>query len=91
MLRRRRAQGRETAGHVESDILCANEAGAREEAARQQATETEGAEWIYLRRDRDKQWVARRWTGQGDGPEPKRTKFGIAREVIAELLNPTNW
>jgi hypothetical protein len=55
-------QGRDAQveNHGPTDILCADEASAREEAARRQLTDTEDAEWIYLRRDRDKQWVARR-------------------------------
>jgi hypothetical protein len=72
------------------DLLCPSEASARDEAARRQATETEGAEWIYLRRDRDKQWVVRRWTGD-EGPAPRDPASKVVKEFFGEFLNPFNY
>jgi hypothetical protein len=74
------------------DIVCPDEASARAEAARQQAMETEGAEWIYLHRDRDQQWVARRWVD--DGVDRGSSSGGVGEvigEVVVEALNPFNW
>ena len=74
------------------DIQCADEASARAEAARRQAGETEdGVEWIYLHRDRDGQWVVRRYTGESDSPEPESRTSRVAGEVIGGLVDPTNW
>jgi hypothetical protein len=74
------------------DIVCPDEASARAEAARQQAMETEGAEWISLHRDRDRQWVARRWVddavdrGSGSGGVGE-----VIGEVVVEALDLLDW
>ncbi len=69
-------------------VPCADEGSAREEAARQQAAETGGAEWLYLRVDG--QWVARRYVKE----EAQREKM-TWRERLASaswgLLDPSTW
>lgn len=87
---------RDEAGEIREvpplDIVCPDETSARAEAARQQTMESEGAEWIYLRRDRDQQWVARRWVD--DGVDRGSGSGGIddtIGEVVVEALNPFNW
>jgi len=74
------------------DIHCADEASARAEAARRQAEEADdGVEWIYLHRDRDDQWVARRYTGDVGAPEAEGRTSRVMSEVIGELIDPTTW
>jgi hypothetical protein len=89
MFRKQHAQDEQVAEQAEADILCSDEASARAEAARRQESETSGAEWIYLRRDRDRQWVVRRWIDQGD--EPGSFTFDVVGNVVGEVLNPFNW
>lgn len=91
MFGRRRPKDARVQEPPESDILCPDEVSARAEAARRQATETEDAEWIYLCRDLDKQWVVRRWTVQGEEPESKSRASRVAGEVVGEVINPLNW
>jgi hypothetical protein len=74
------------------DVQCADEASARAEATRRQAGETEdGVEWIYLHRDRDGQWVVRRYTGESDSPEPESRTSRALGEAVGGLVDPTNW
>lgn len=90
----RRAKQKEHADVLadDPDIHCADEASARAEAARRQADETEdGVEWIYLHRDRDGQWVVRRYTGDSGTPEPESRTSNVLGEVIGGLVDPTNW
>ena len=76
----------------ELDIICPDRASAQAEAERRQALERDGAEWIYLCRDRDRQWVARRWV---DDRVDRGSGSGVVGEVIAEAvveaLNPLTW
>jgi hypothetical protein len=91
MFRKRRVPDEPVVERADTDILCPNEAAARAEAARRQQTETEGAEWIYLRRDQDKQWVARRWTGQDDKPNARTSRADVVVDLVGEVINPVNW
>lgn len=71
-------------------IPCADETTAREEAARQQAIEREGAEWIYLRIDG--RWCAKRYVAADDSnaKEKGRVRRTIGT-VLGEMLDPFNW
>jgi hypothetical protein len=87
------AEGERDPGEASDDpgeliIACADEASAREEAARQQLSETHGAEWIYLRVKG--QWVAKRYVERVGGPEKKGWKERLG-EFGSALLDPTSW
>lgn len=66
-------------------IACADEQSAKAEAARQQRTETDGAEWIYLRVKG--QWMAKRYVGSAAATKPKTVRSWIG----GVLLDPMSW
>ncbi len=72
-------------GPSEQIIACTDEASAREEAARQQAKETLGAEWIYLRSHG--KWVAKRYVPRPETPWGEKTWRQRARDTARALLD----
>ncbi len=70
-------------------IICMDEESAREEAARQQAKETRGAEWIYLRSDG--KWVAKRYVPKPDLPWSEKTWMQRARDAARVLFDSIPW
>ncbi len=67
------------------EIACEGREAARIEAERQEAIETEPtAEWIYLKPEQKREWIARR-TLRNPDPEPSKRPFLVS--LIAALLN----
>ena len=70
------------------EYLCDDEISARREAEKRASADTEGAEWIYLRRE-DGHWVARRVPPNWEAAEPKPESMKSA--IFSTLLNPFDW
>lgn len=74
----------------EEVVVCADEQGAKDEAARRQATQGSDAEWIYLRLHGS--WVAKRYvpgTGASE-PEARGWKQRLGNFAGA-LFDPSSW
>jgi hypothetical protein len=79
-------------------IMCSDEASARAEAERRQAAERDpDVEWIYLRRDEDRQWIVRRWTPDlVPDPQQRESDTGgravrLLIDAVFGAMDPTNW
>jgi len=70
-------------------IACADEEGARKEAARQQAKETQSAEWIYLRSDG--KWVAKRYVPGLEPPKVHKSWKERAGDAAGALFESIPW
>jgi hypothetical protein len=68
------------------EIPCRDEASARAQAERQQAQDSDDAEWIYLRHDR--RWVARRTPRNWDPSEEPRS---LTQGFLDTVLDPNSW
>ncbi len=81
------ADGSEAAREFQwREIPCPDEASAAAEAGRQQAQDSDDAEWIYLRHDG--RWVARRTPRNWDPPPEPRS---LTNGFFDTLLDPNTW
>ena len=67
------------------EIVCADEAAAKAEAARQEAADDPSVEWVYLHNDKTDQWLARR-VPRDPSMYAERTRTPLWEAFLQNLL-----